>query len=288
MPPQATKARALPFEILAVGRYPPERIKVTYRDVPRPTTPALDAAIADEWDRRLALAQHNGQSLYDGKLVRYLAHEQHAGWFALQTAPTCYRDFVGTNLYNNHRLAEFGWAAFANPIGTTAILRTADDFLVLGRRSPRVAFHAGFVHTIGGTLEQVDLRADNTVDVFASVGRELEEEVGARSEDLTDLTCVGLVRDRFIHQPELLFDATTRLTLSELILRARTAPGADEHCGLVALSAERSSVVPFLLQHERVAPVAAAALVLLGMRFWGSAWFDGATRALRERDWPTE
>ncbi|MFO0971914.1 MAG: hypothetical protein U1A27_00540 [Phycisphaerae bacterium] len=269
----------LPFVVLAVGRFPRDAVRVTFEDVPRSTTPELEAIIAREWEARLAIAQQRDQSLYDGRLVRYRSHLQREDGLAICTGPTGYREFVGTNLYHADRLDEFGWERFANPIGTTATLETADGFLVFGRRSQRVAFHGGHVHTIGGTLETVDVRPDGTVDVFASVLRELHEEAGLSAAALESFDCVGLIRDREIVQPELLFEGRTRLRLAELMAAMRGAEAADEHVALVALPAAPAAVVPFLCQRRPIAPVACGALLLSGAARWGQKWFESAAKA---------
>jgi 8-oxo-dGTP pyrophosphatase MutT (NUDIX family) len=193
--------------------------------------------------------------------------------FELTVGPTCYRDFVGTNLFNHHRLDEFGWERFANPIGTTATLVSSDGLICYGRRSGRVAYHAGHVHTFGGALEEQDRTADGRVDPFASLRRELREELGLRTDDLTDLCCVGLIRDKEICQPELLFEA--RLTMTADVLRKRweVAEAREEHDDLVALPDDADAIVPFIRDCGLIAPVAIGTLFLHGRRAWGEAWF---------------
>ena len=276
----------LPFVIDVVGQFPPDRLQVAFDPAPRPTTPDLDRLIAAEWDRQMALAKEHDRLLFNGELFRYVDHRvaDDAGsdpTFHLTVGPTCYRDFVGTNLYNHHRLAEFGWHRFSNPIGTTATLVTADGRICYGRRSARVAYHAGHVHTFGGGLEKRDRRPDGTIDPFDSLCRELAEELNLRRSELSNLFCAGLVRDREIHQPELLFEAELSLSYGELNRRWETAEARHEHDELVDLNDAPDAIVPFIAACDLIAPVAVGALFLHGRRRWGDRWLNEAANAYR-------
>lgn len=274
----------LPFVIDVAGCFPPARLRVHHDPTPRPTTPELDRLISEEWDQRLDLARRHDRMLFNGDLFRYVHHavigESADPVFELTVGPTCYRDFVGTNLFNNHRLAEFGWERFANPIGTTATLITRDGRICYGRRSTKVAYHAEHVHTFGGGLEAGDRAADGTIDPFGSLRRELAEELGLAAADLTDLRCMGLIRDREIHQPELLFEAEVRHTVAELEESWAAAPSRNEHDGLVSLPNEPEAIIPFIHACDKIAPVAIGALFLHGRRRWGDHWFQASAKIL--------
>lgn len=288
----------LPFDILAFGHFLPKQVHVHLDPSPRPTTPQLEALIAEEWDRQIALAKHHGRELFNGSLMRYVDHavtldhavnqqtttaspnsprRQPAGSdLHLTVGPTCYRDFVGTNLFNHHRIEAFGWHRFANPIGTTATLTTRDGRICYGRRSARVAYHALHVHTFGGGLEASDRSPDGTIDPFASLCRELAEELNLARDELGDLLCVGLIRDKEIRQPEMLFEADLDLTADQLIGRWKSAQSRDEHDEIVTLSDTPEAIVPFIRHCGPIAPVAIGALFLHGRRRWGRRWFEDA------------
>lgn len=276
----------LPFVIDAAGWFSPNRVAVIYDDAPRPSTPEMDAMIADEWERQTALAKQHNRLLFNGILLRYLSHRvEHDGAdsparFEMTVGPTNYRDFVGTNLFHHDRLHEFGWERFSNPVGTTATLMTSDGLICYGRRSAKVSYHAEHVHTFGGAFEEADRLADGSIDPFASVAREISEELAIAPEELIDLTCVGLVRDKEIYQPELLFEASLPMTFEDLRERWRTAEGADEHDSLVALADAPETILPFIRSCGLIAPVAVGALFLRGFHQWGEAWFERAAREL--------
>jgi hypothetical protein len=276
----------LPFVVDACGCFAPNRVHVRFDPRPRPTTPLLESVIDEEWQRQTARAEREDRMLFDGSLMRYVDHAVRQGRdgesasFHLTVGPTCYRDFVGTNLFNHHRLEEFGWHRFANPIGTTATLISRDGCICYGRRSARVAYHARHVHTFGGGLEEADRAADGTIDPFASLCRELDEELRLSRSDLADLVCVGLLRDKEICQPELLFEAGINLTAEELRTRWASATGRDEHEDIIAFPDEPAAIVPFIKGCGAIAPVAVGALFLHGRRRWGQAWFEAAAGKL--------
>lgn len=269
----------LPFEILAAGRFAPRQVDVRHNPVPRPTTPELDRLIHAEWEIRKREADAQGRLLFNGNLLRYLSHDAGPDHFHLDVGPTCYRDFLGTNLYHRHRVEDFGWNRFANPVGTTATLILPGGMLIFGRRSSQVAWHAGYLHTFGGALEEIDRGDGPVIDAFAAVLRELHEEAGLTAADVEDLTCVGLIRDREIHQPELLFEARIRLSLAELFSRWRTAESAGEHVGLAAVEPHPGAIAPFLENYAPIAPVAAAAIFVHGLHKWGPGWFEETAQA---------
>lgn len=285
------ETNALPFTIDVFGKFSANQVKVEYDPTPRPTTPVLEELIAIEWERQTKLAVELNRLLFNGSLLRYVSHvvastagnetEKAAdSIFHLTVGPTCYRDFVGTNLFNNNRIDEFGWDHFANPIGTTATLITQDGMLFYGRRSSRVSYHADHVHTFGGALEERDRSPDGRVDPFGSVSRELTEELNLAPNELHELCCVGLLRDTEIRQPEMLFEATLTLTSEQLQQRWREAEAQDEHEELVMLQNEPDAIVPFVKSCRLIAPVAIGSLFIHGRLLWGDSWFTAAARAL--------
>ncbi|HVP11822.1 MAG TPA: hypothetical protein VMV94_11615 [Phycisphaerae bacterium] len=280
--PSTSSLSPTPFDILAFSHLTPAQVRTAFEPTPRPSTPQLDELIAAEWERQTALARQAGRVLFNGGLLRYVRHAVLKGStggteaIELTIGPTCYRDFVGTNLFNHHRLEEFGWERFSNPVGTTATLVSREGLICYGRRSESVAYHASHVHTFGGALEERDRAADGRIDPFAAVCREVEEELGLRRDELADLCCVGLIRDKEICQPEMLFEARLDMTADELRARWRSAEAADEHVDIVTLPDRPDAIVPFIRGCGPIAPVAIGALFLHGRRVWGEEWFRAA------------
>ena len=263
-----------PFFIEFVQRFTKDQISQNWNATSRPSTPAIEGVIARTWETELALGHESQQMLYNGDLIRLVESRVTPAQLHLELGPTCYRDFLGTNLHHAATVSRTGEPHLANPLGISSTVITRDGFLAFGRRSARVAFHAGYLHTFGGLLEPSDKAADGRFDVFGAAIRELIEELGVRKNEIVEIIIAGLVRDRSILQPELLFEAT--LTLSRAELSARfdpTLPG-QEHTGLEFVHDEPEVAVAFLQRSAPVAPVAAAAMLLHGRHAWGTDWYE--------------
>ncbi len=263
-----------PFVVEFFQSFSKDRLSQSWDPAPRVTLPRIEEVIARTWETALALARDGERMLYNGDLIRLIAARATPEQLHLELGPTCYRDFLGTNLHNAGTVSPLGERYLADPLGISSVVTTSDGFLVLGRRGTRVAFHAGHLHTFGGLLEPSDRDADGRFDVFGAAIRELVEELAARKEEIAEFMIVGLVRDRTILQPELLFEATLTLTRSQL--QARFDPNApeQEHTGLEWMHDEPEALITFLRRAKPIAPVAAAALLLHGRQAWGTDWYE--------------
>ncbi len=260
------------FTVDVFGHFTPENLRLQWREEPRPPYPAIDTLVAQAWTRFHDQARREGRRLFNGQLARLLHHQIVGQTLTIQVGPTDYANFMGTNYANYHLGDRLGWEHFANPIGTTATVITSDGWLLYGRRSHRVACHAGYIHTFGGSLEADERRPDGTLDAFASLRRELSEELMVTTDEVADLVCIGLIRDAWIRQPELIFDAQLALRRSEL--ETRIAHDQDhEHEAVVALPDTPDAPLPFLTTATRIAPIAAGAVCLHGRRRFGEKWF---------------
>jgi len=263
----------VPFVIDAVGAFEPDRIAQSWSDRPRPTTPAIEAAITRTWEAETAVAPDEGRQLYNGKLVRVQGWRIDAGRLSFTFGPTTFREFLGTNLHPDAAVKQAGEEFLANPLGVSATVITRDGRLAFGRRSDNVAYHAGFLHTFGGMLDENDRAPDGAYDVFGSIGREVCEELGVTSAQIVNVRSVALVRDAALRQPELLFDVTITLDATEL--ESLFSPGEDgEHTRLELIEDTPEAAIAFLEGFDRVAPVAQAALLLHGRTVWGRQWYE--------------
>jgi len=265
---------AAPFAVEFAQRYAKDHLTQSWNSAPRPTTPVVEECIGRVWETELALAREGERMLYNGDLIRLVHSRATPAGLHLEWGPTCYRDFLGTNLHNTATVLRIGDDHLSNPVGISSTVMTRDGFLVFGRRGPRVAFHAGHLHTFGGLLEPSDRDADGRLDVFAAAVRELHEELRVSGDEIAEVVVAGLVRDRMILQPELLFEATLTLTRAALAARFDPASPDQEHTGWEMVHDEPEAIVPFLRRSAPVAPVAAAAMLLHGRHCWGRDWYE--------------
>ncbi|MEK6674087.1 MAG: NUDIX hydrolase [Planctomycetota bacterium] len=277
-----------PFYLEISQRYSRNQVTTGCSNERRPTTPAIEAAIQKSWTTSLSEAKSTNRLLFDGGLGRLVKATWTPQTLHLELAPTTFREFWGTNICNATLIIESDLPAFADPLGTSAIVTTADGRIILGRRGPRVAHYAGFVHCFGGLLEVSDKNANGLYDVFAAILRELNEETKLTAGALSNLIAIGLVRDRSILQPELLFEATTHLDhagFSALFPKTVDA----EHTDVVFVHDEPESIFHFLASTPMVTPTAQAALLLHGRQTWGESWYDQSCYLLYDEmppKWP--
>ncbi|MFQ5490874.1 MAG: NUDIX hydrolase [Phycisphaerae bacterium] len=238
------------------------------------TSPALEAIVEQHWADQLAEARGEGRDLHNGAMIRLVRWEPQDDGVLLHLGPTDYRRFLGTNFLLADEVDRLGMEAFANPLGTSAMVITSDGYLLFGRRNQNVACHAGYYHAIGGTVEPGDCDADQKADVFAAMAREVTEELEVAGEDITAMVCLGLVRDLGVLQPEMIFEAALRLSRAQVEARFDVQAADQEHDELAWCFDEPDSVVPFIVKHQPFAPVAVAGLLLHGRADWGMDWYD--------------
>jgi hypothetical protein len=252
-----------------IGDWGPGDVEAQWVDSARPVVPEVEAVIERAWSETLA---RPGIQLFDGPMCRLERSEVsppgEGGRLRLSLAPTSYKVFLGTNLTHPEFADRYGPAILANPVGVSPALETADGFLLLGRRSATVAYYPDRVHPFAGALEPAD--AGN---VFAAVMRELREELSLAGDDVTDLRCAGLVEDRALRQPELIFLARCRLP------RRRVEANLDpvEHRGTWSVPATHDAIEA-ALDDPALTPVAVASLLLWGRARFSVKWFDAIAR----------
>lgn len=264
------------FAVMAFGRFHYDDLTTFWTDASRSTTPDIERDIARAWERHSAAAEAAGRVLYNGALARLAAVRHAEGRLHFELGATCYRDFLGTNLENAERLRPLGDAFLANPVGISTTPITADGAIVYGRRNDAVAFHAGFLHTFGGAVEPADRGPGGAYDLFHAAMRELCEELAIAPDEVEELVCTGIVRDETLLQPEVLFDATLKLTRRQVLARFDPAAAGQEHARLECCFDAPDEIVPFLHAGDPVAPICEGALLLHGRHAWGEDWYQQA------------
>jgi hypothetical protein len=263
-----------PFSVEVDRRYDIGRLSQTWSDAPRPTTPSVEEMIARTWEVETAVAREEGRNLFNGKVGRLIGVQRSQSGLTFQLGATCYRDFLGTNLFHAAEIARLNRAYLADPLGTSALIVTRDGYIVLGLRSRKVVFHPEHLHTFGGLLEEAD-RTPQGYDLIRSLRRELTEELGLNEANPLTITIIGLVRDSNIRQPELILDVHVALPRPELMAMF-AARHDEEHTAIEFVADDPDSILAFLRHASKATPVAQAALLLHGKHAWGTAWYENA------------
>ena len=173
------------FDVMLTGRFSMDQVRVIWRPTAgRRPQPAIDALIAINWERRMADAAVRGAQLFAGPLCRLAATAVADGTLTLTLGPTDYRDFLGTNVDG---LAEVqareptDWRLFlADPLGVCATIVTADGWLLVMERGPRVAEYPGWYSVVGGHPTPAHDDGVGGVSVWLAMQDEVLEEIGVR------------------------------------------------------------------------------------------------------------
>jgi len=254
------------------GLYARDEVDISWLDDKRPSNAKVDAIIDQTWQEQTADKGKSGKELFDGDLCRLL--QCRAGEkLSIALGPVGFKDFLGTNLTNARLRYEHGMDILADALGVSAAVRTADGFLLMGLRSESVAFHSGRLHPIGGVVEP-DMSLPQPADPFDAMILELEEETALTRDMISDIVCMGLVRDKLIVQPELIFDVSISIEAIELRKISNDALGKNEHTHLELISDHPARITAFIRANfEKLTAVAIATLLLHGLRHWGCGWF---------------
>lgn len=249
----------------AIGDWAPAQVRATWVAAGRRIIPEVEQAIETTW--RAAL-RRPGVKLFDGPMCRLESWQACEEQLTLTLSETSYRPFFGTNLSHPEIADRYGREVTANPLGVSPALLTKDGFLLLGRRNAAVAYYPNRIHPFAGALEPRD-----GSDVFAAVRRELQEELGLDASAIEDVRCTGLVEDRALRQPELIFRVVTSRSRREI--EAQVLP--DEHRDSIAIVAEKDAIAKAVLD-PALTPVAVASLILWGRVKFGDEWFAQVRR----------
>ena len=250
---------------LHTGDWGPGEVETVWVDRDgRRAVPEVEVAIDAAWGRATS---RPGVHLFDGPMCRLESFEATSEALSLSLSPTSYKPFVGTNLQNPHLADSHGRDVMANPVGVSAALETGDGYLVLGRRNASVAYYPQRVHPFAGALEPRDGSS-----AFGAVHRELREELSLDPQDVV-LRCTGLVEDRALRQPELIFLASTPLDRASV--ERRLDEVEHDACWWVAA---RPDAVRASAADPALTPVGVASLLLAGRLRFGEDWFRAASQ----------
>ena len=264
----------VPFVVECMQRFDRSQIEQRTAKSVSPMPPALAEYTATYWDIERGKAATQGRTLYNGQLVKLVQSDVRGSVLYLDLEKTCFRDFAATNLNASREKPSIAAEHRADALGVSGAVLTSDGFLAWGRRSERVYYHQGYLQAAGGMLEQDDRLDHGRYDLFGCMARELSEELGMGQEDLAAMTIIGLVRDKSILQPELLFDVEVNLSRKDLTARFTPARSDGEHTAIEFLYDDPEGYMPFLKATNLVTPVAQALLLLHGRLRWGAEWYE--------------
>ncbi|WP_252193145.1 hypothetical protein [Rhizobium sp. CSW-27] len=120
----------------------------------------------------------------------------------------------------------------ADPLGLTALVLTADEQVIVTRRSLTAEQNPGALYLIGGYA--LPPQEDGELDHLQEIAREVEEEIAVTDLVASRSFAIGLAYDRIFCHPELFFLTVSRSDAEAIMTGAEHAPDRNEASQLLA------------------------------------------------------
>jgi len=185
----------------------------------------IEAERKSGWDR--FLARH--PAAFDGRLLRMAAYGIENGRLTITANSTCFSAYVVTR--HAGFAEEHPQAERADPLGLTVVLITADQQVIVTKRSLTAEQNPGALYLVGGYAEPA---AGEETDLFEEAARELAEEIAVTDLDRSESFAIGLAYDPVFCHPELFLLTESRSSAAEILDGAHHAPDRNEAAELFA------------------------------------------------------
>jgi len=222
------------------------------------------------WDFENAERRRNGQPELQAKpLYRPIAIDVSDAGLTILAGATTYFDNVALQ-----QPVEAWDETTLVGAGLSIVPIASDGAILVGRRSPVVASHAGQFHVVGGHAHPADDFIDRPATLINAVHEELNEELGVGPDEIASLTFRGLTIDLRRAKPEFIVEATLTRRSAELIKRHHdTADASAEFSEVTTLSAalicDENETAPTVssawLQNDNFTEAARSALFVHGL-----------------------
>lgn len=220
-----------PARLVARGAFEQSDIVVETIDLD-PLPPWVEKLVEKRWEEELKRNPH----LTSGPLlvavgVSIISGDDDSEQLKLTCGVSNYKNFMGTTHESVAPLIDERY--WHRAIGVMAVTYTADNYIMLGIRSPTIDW--GLLRHVvpAGRLKPSEC------DPFSGIIAEYEEELGIKPEEIKNLRCIGVVADETWGRLnyEFVFYGLINLTAAEIVERAKSAKSAGEHCQLEAIQA---------------------------------------------------
>ncbi|WP_292120114.1 NUDIX hydrolase [Mesorhizobium sp.] len=156
------------------------------------------------------LFQSKRPNAYDGQLAGLRGAWRGEAGLRLDLVPVSFSWYLATR----DQELKIDWPR-ADPIGTTTIVRTSDDHVLISKRSLEVDQNPGGLYFVGGFAE---FTTEGQVDLFANACREVAEETGLQIQQIVAATrLLGLEYDPEFPHPEAFFEMRLAIAADALV-----------------------------------------------------------------------
>lgn len=260
------------FEIVARGLFGPNQLVMSYDPSLRMTiSPEMQVWMDSFWQEKLVQAKAQGTRLFDAPLFRFIEASIQDSSLHIVVGDTSYKEYVTT------RIPEFAAGRARHELGNAcsicSVVETSDNYILLDLRQG-VDVYVGRYHVIGGFFERnLDMAVGSTQpDPFAAMRREIREETGIQSTDISEQYALGIVYDLATPHAEICFLTRLHIPLSQVQTRQSED---DEIKQLHTLQVTAESLRTFILDHHgNISATGEPNLLLYGTWKFGMSWYE--------------
>ncbi|MCD4650527.1 MAG: NUDIX domain-containing protein [Candidatus Cloacimonetes bacterium] len=208
------------------------RFKAGLREFPK----KIESLIESTWKHGII----EGFTVWDCLVISLLDYKEVEEILVCEVQNTTYKAFFGTNVCNRDKIADD--SILANSIACCCVCETSDGLILFGKRSSTVAEDKNLWHIPGGNIEA---KIGNPYDTML---KEIEEELHVFLNDISNLICTGLCRNRLSNKPEFTFYALLKIDSTTLARRLKNAVDKYEHSHFIFCPPEE--INEFLSTHS--------------------------------------
>ncbi len=105
-------------------------------------------------------------------------------------------------------------------LSVDGLIFTSDNYILVAKRHPdKVGTYGDAWHVPSGYVDETDRDASGQIDIFKSMQREIEEEVGVKKDQISNLVCIGAAKNPGVATVNMLFIGRTNLKSVDIVDR---------------------------------------------------------------------
>lgn len=236
------------FELSFINNWKPQDIVLKQIEGKREFPASIREMIEKEW----AIVSKNNPHIYDGECYSLIDAKTLNKQLICIVQECSYKDFIGTNIKNIESIKDM--SLLANALAACVIIKTADDCIVVGKRSGLLAENKSEWHIIGGTLESKNNMPESP---FELIHKEINEELGMPEKYIINLRCIGMGRAFHNNKPEFLMACDTPLSNTQVAKLYQNASHKYEHDCIEFI---KPADINQFAENNRFSPIGLAAL----------------------------
>jgi len=217
-----------PFEVLTSGYFPIHRLKITPVERTLVYDKKVETLIDSHWEEEMIKAQQKNKLLFNGPIYRLEGHTIKNDILEVFVSNTNFKELMGTHFFYPELAEKYCTSALSNAIALSTFLQSSDEHFIFVKRSENIYFGEGLWHLIAGQFS-IEPGIEGDDSAFRVLEKELHEEAGISVDHIEQCVCLGLIKSRYYHKPELVFYTQVIPTSEEVAGMIETAHDDFEH-----------------------------------------------------------